>query len=75
MTPEVALRELRNHTAAVLARVQTGEEIVITRYNKPVARLVPIEASRRRWIKRDELVRRLAGAQADPGLQEDLRLW
>jgi prevent-host-death family protein len=75
MTPEVALRELRNHTAAVLARVQAGAEIVITRHDKPVARLVPIEATRRRWIKRDELVRRLARAQADPGLREDLRLW
>ena len=72
MTPEVSSRALRNSTAAVLQRVQAGERILITRYGKPVAALAPVEAARRRWLPREELVKRLARAQADPGLRHDL---
>lgn len=69
---EVASRELRNDTAGVLGRVRSGEDVVITVNGKGVARLVPVQPSRRRWIERDELIRRLSVAQADPGLREDL---
>ena len=69
---EVASRDLRNDTAGVLKRVQGGEDVVITVNGKPVARLVPVQPARRRWISRTELVRRLATAQADPGLRADL---
>lgn len=69
---EVASRELRNDTAGVLRRVQAGEEVVITVNGKPVVQLVPLQETRRRWLPRAELTRRLHGAQADPGLREDL---
>jgi prevent-host-death family protein len=69
---EVALRELRNNAAGVLRRAQAGEQIVITSRGKPVASLDALEHSRRRWLPRSELVERLAVAQADPGLREDL---
>jgi len=72
MKHEVASRELRNNTAALLRRVDDGERIVVTARGKPVAALVPLPAERRRWLPRAELVRRLAGAQADPGLRDDL---
>lgn len=72
MTAEVASRELRSSTAAVLRRVEAGETILITRYGKPVAWLVPPEPVRWRWLPRDELVRRLARVQADPELRGDL---
>jgi len=72
MTSEVASRELRNNTADLLRRVQAGEEIVITTRGKPVASLVPVETTRRRWLPRAELVRRLAVVQADAGLRDDL---
>ena len=72
MTSEVASRELRNNTADLLRRVQAGEEIVITTRGKPVASLVPVETTRRRWLPRAELVRRLAVVQADAGLRNDL---
>jgi prevent-host-death family protein len=72
MTVEVASRELRNNTAELLRRVTAGERVVITSRGKPVASLVPFESSRRRWLPREELLRRLATAQADPGLREDL---
>ncbi len=36
-----SVRELRNHYNTLLDRVAEGEEIVITKRGKPVARLVP----------------------------------
>jgi prevent-host-death family protein len=72
MKHEVATRELRNHTADLLRRIEDGDEIVITTRGKPVAALVPLAERRRRWLPRAELGRRLAAAQADPGLRADL---
>jgi prevent-host-death family protein len=69
---EVASRELRNDTAGVLGRVQGGEDVVITVNGRAVARLIPIQPVRRRWLPRAELVRRLRVAQADPGLRGEL---
>jgi prevent-host-death family protein len=71
---EVASRDLRNDTAGVLRRVQAGEDVVVTVNGRPVARLVPVQPVSRGWIRREELSRRLASAQADPGLRDDLRL-
>jgi prevent-host-death family protein len=51
-------RDLRNHTAEILRRVEAGEEIEVLHNNRPVARLVPVHA-RRRWIPATELVQRL----------------
>lgn len=68
----VPSRELRNDTAGVLRRVEAGEEVTITVRGRPVARLVPVRTRRRRWLPREELVRRLQVAQADPGLRDDL---
>lgn len=69
---EVPSRELRNNTADVLRRAAAGEDVVITVNGRRVARLVPLQAERRRWIAREELVRRLGVVQADPGLRRDL---
>lgn len=69
---EIAARELRNNTAAVLRRVEAGEQVTITSRGRPVAELIRVRAVRRRPIPRAELVRRLGAAQADPGLRDDL---
>lgn len=69
---DVASRDLRNDTAGVLRRVEAGEEVTITVNGRPVAQLVPVQQQRRRWIPRDELVRRLRTSQADPALRDDL---
>jgi prevent-host-death family protein len=68
----VASRELRNDTAGLLRRVRAGERVVITTRGEPVAALVPLASTRRRWLPREELSRRLRSASADPGLREDL---
>lgn len=70
MSVEVASRELRNHTAELLRRVEAGEEIVITVRGKPAARLVPLAARRRRPIPREEMAQRLNAHQTDPGLKD-----
>ena len=71
-TSEVASRDLRNDTAGVLKRVQAGEDVVITVNGKAVARIVPVQPTRRRWLPRAEFVGRLTQAQADPALRDDL---
>lgn len=44
-TVEVSASEMKNSWHEYLERVsESGEEIVITRYGKPVARLAPLEA-------------------------------
>ncbi len=69
---EIAARELRNHTADVLRRVEAGEQVTITSRGRPVAQLTPVRAARRTPIARAELSRRLGRHQADSGLRHDL---
>lgn len=68
---EVASRELRNDTAGVLRRVRAGEDVTITVSGRPVA-VPPVRPRRRRWLSKTEFLSRLRGAQADPGLRNDL---
>ncbi len=69
---EIAARDLRNRTADVLRRVAAGEPVTITSRGRPVAELIPVREQRRRPIARAELARRLAVAQADAGLLDEL---
>lgn len=41
----ISHREMRNHSAEVLRRVEAGEDLVVTNRGRPVARLSPISAS------------------------------
>jgi prevent-host-death family protein len=68
---EVASRQLRNRTRALLERVAAGEDITVTIDGRPVARLVPPEP-RERWVPREAFVARILGHQADPGLTPHL---
>jgi prevent-host-death family protein len=69
---DVASRELRNNTRALLERVDAGEEITITVDGRPVAVLAPV-GRKPRWMPRDEFVRSVLSHQADPGLSAELR--
>lgn len=69
---DVASRELRNNTRALLDRVETGESITITVDGRPVATLEP--AGRRpRFMARDRFVRDLLSHRADAALRTDLK--
>ena len=69
---EVASRELRNNTRAVLGRVEAGEVVTITVDGRPVARLEPI-GSRPRWMSKAAILGHLRTSVADPGLAKELR--
>jgi prevent-host-death family protein len=45
---EVGTFEAKNHLSALLELVEQGEDILITRHGKPVARLVPPEGAYRK---------------------------
>ena len=47
VTTIVNTHEAKTHLSKLLARVEQGEEIVIARAGKPVAKLVPAEAPKR----------------------------
>ncbi|WP_159840408.1 type II toxin-antitoxin system Phd/YefM family antitoxin [Nocardia sp. CY41] len=66
-------RELRNHTAEVLRRVEAGEEIEILKDNRPVAKIIPI-SRRRQWVPASEVLRELVRLGPDTtGLRDELR--
>ena len=44
--PSVSIRELQQNLKRVVARVERGEVIEITRRNRPVARLAPVALDR-----------------------------
>jgi prevent-host-death family protein len=69
VSDEVSVRELRNHTAAVLRRVEAGERLRVTVDRRPVAELVPLP-SRSTWVPRQRALDGLV--QADAGLRDDL---
>lgn len=69
---EIASRELRNNTRALLDRVEAGESVTITVAGRPVAVLEPV-GRRPRWVSRDEFVRRFRSRQADAALAGELR--
>ena len=66
---DVSVRELRNHTAEVLRRVEAGERLRVTVDRRPVAELAPLP-TREVWVPRERAVSALI--QADAGLRDDL---
>jgi len=52
MTSEIVnIHAAKTHLSRLLERVEAGEEIVIGRAGKPIARIVPyVEVPRRRWF-------------------------
>lgn len=51
---EVNVHEAKTHLSRLLLRVAGGEEIIIVRAGKPIARLVPIEHKTQRAIGQDD---------------------
>ncbi len=66
------MRDLRNHTARVVAAVRTGERLSLTVNRTPVADIVPHKAAASPWVASSALREIVAESGADPGLLEDL---
>lgn len=67
---EASSRDLRNHTADLLRRVEAGERIRINVNRRPVAELVPLE--RPLWASGAAFEGVLREAPADRGLLADV---
>ena len=50
---EVGVHEAKTHLSRLLMRVAAGEDIVITRSGRPVARLVPVARTGKRRLGLD----------------------
>ena len=69
---EISVRDLRNHTAEVIAAVRSGERLSLTVNRTPVADIVPHTALRSPWVPAATLRRIVDEVPADERLLEDL---
>jgi len=75
MSGTISQREMRNDSAAVLRRVESGESLTVTRHGRPVAEIVPFGggSSGTRWVAADDFVQAVRGLppwQADDFARE-----
>ncbi|HEX2361939.1 MAG TPA: type II toxin-antitoxin system prevent-host-death family antitoxin [Jiangellaceae bacterium] len=61
----IPARDLRNHTADILRRVEAGEEFEVQRNGQPIAKIIPLR-QRRQWIPARELIPQLERLGPDP---------
>jgi prevent-host-death family protein len=69
----VAISEFKARCLAILARVQkTGRPVLVTRFGKPVAEVVPPSTSVRpkRWLGMFEGTGRIVGDIVSPAVEE-----
>lgn len=72
MARNVSIRELRNSTSRVVAKLEAGERLTLTVNRRPVADILPHVEQRDPWVPSSELRRIVSEASADPGLLDDL---
>ncbi len=72
MSRAISVRELRNHTADVVAAVRSGERVSLTVNRMAVADIVPHEQERSPWVPSHTLREIVEQAGADPALLTDL---
>ena len=65
----VAVRDLRNNTAAVIDKVRAGERVYLTSNGQRIARIEPVDLYLKPYLTRDDV---LAFPKADHGLLADL---
>jgi prevent-host-death family protein len=72
MAREISVRDLRNHTAEVVAAVRSGERLSLTVNRLPVADIVPHSQRRSHWMPAHTLRSIVEDAGADRELLTDL---
>ena len=63
----VGAYEAKTHLASLLKQVERGKEVVITKRERPVARLVPIDSPR---AKKEDVFRRIRAFHARHSLPD-----
>lgn len=78
----IGLFEAKTHLSELVARAERGEEVIITRHNRPVAKLVPFNevspelVARRRAIAAEmQAVGREIEARGGPITIEEILAW
>jgi prevent-host-death family protein len=78
----VGLFEAKTHLSELIARAERGEETIITRHNKPVAKIVPINevspelvARRREILKEMQAIGREIEKRGGPITVEEILSW
>jgi prevent-host-death family protein len=78
----VGLVEAKTHLSELVARAEQGEEVIITRHNKPVAKLVPIGevspelvAQRLRAIAEMQAIGRKIAERGGPVTDAEIQDW
>ena len=78
----VGLFEAKTNLSELVARAEQGEEVIITRHNKPVAKLVPISevpaeliARRRKIAAEMQAIGREMAARGGPVTREEILEW
>jgi len=78
MTTTVKIHEAKTNLSRLIARVEAGEEIVIARDDKPVAKIVPMEPEKKRpqfGALKGKLPKIPDSFFFDPLPEEELRAW
>ena len=74
----VNIHDAKTHFSRLIARVQAGEEIVISKAGKPVARLVPVAAKPRERVLGIGVGKGVVWCSEDcwdPMTEEELKEW
>lgn len=78
----IGLFEAKTHLSELVARAERGEEVIITRHNKPVAKIVPISevspelvALRRQIAAEMQAIGREMEARGGPVTREEVLEW
>jgi prevent-host-death family protein len=78
----VGLFEAKTHLSELIARAERGEEVIITRHNKPVAKIVPmgevspeLVAKRRQILQELQAIGRDIAARGGPITVEEILEW
>ena len=69
----IGLFEAKTHLSELVARAEQGEEVIITRHNKPVAKLVRVTPVDQDAQARREAIESLIGASCGRRLGMDWR--
>jgi len=67
----IGLFEAKTHLSELVARAERGEEVIITRHNRPVAKLVPVPPDMADTSVRREAVQALLQAAVGRRLAQD----
>jgi prevent-host-death family protein len=81
-TQSIGLFEAKTHFSELVARAEAGDEVIITRHNKPVAKLVPMSevspqqlARRRKAVSGMQAIGAEVASRGKPISQQEILEW